>query len=68
MKNTLFDEKIGGTIHLALGRSYKEERGGAPVDFNDSSIHWDMVKDMRKKGSVLYVDNKPLLKNGKIIL
>lgn len=68
MKNTLFDEKIGGTIHLALGRSYKEQRGGAPVDFNDSAIHWDIVKDMRKKGSVLYVDDKPLLKEGKLLI
>lgn len=68
MKNTLFDEKIGGTIHLALGRSYKEERGGAPKDYNDSSIHWDIVKDMRKKGSVLYIDNKPVMKDGKILV
>lgn len=68
LKNTLFDEKIGGTIHLALGRSYREERGGAPVGFNDSAIHWDIVKDMRKKGSVLYVDDKPLLKEGKFII
>lgn len=68
MKNTLFDEKIGGTIHLALGRSYKEERGGAPKDYNDSSIHWDIVKDMRLKDSILYVDNKPIMKDGKIMV
>jgi len=67
MKNTLFDEKIGGTIHLALGRSYKEKHGGAPQGGNESAIHWDIVKDMRKKGSVLYVDGKPLLKEGKLI-
>ncbi|QQG44149.1 MAG: aminopeptidase [Candidatus Roizmanbacteria bacterium] len=65
MRNTLFDEKIGGTIHLALGSSYKEKRGGAPVGFNKSAIHWDIVKDMRKKGSILYVDDKVLMKEGK---
>jgi aminopeptidase len=68
MKNTLFDEKIGGTIHLAIGRSYKEERGGAPTNPNESVIHWDIVKDMRRKGSVLFVDDKPLLKDGKFIV
>lgn len=68
MNNTLFDEKIGGTIHLAIGRSYKEERGGAPKGYNDSVIHWDIVKDMRKKGSVLSIDGKPLLKEGKFLV
>jgi len=68
MKNTLFDEKIGGTIHLALGRSYREERGGSPDDFNESTIHWDIIKDMRKKGSTLLVDDKPLLKEGKFMI
>ncbi len=67
MKNTLFDEKIGGTIHLALGRSYREKRGGAPERHNESIIHWDIVKDMRKKDSVLYVDNKPVMKEGKFL-
>ena len=47
-KNLLFDEKIGGTIHLALGMAYKENGGG-----NDSSIHWDIVKDMKKARIVL---------------
>ncbi len=41
-KDLLFDEKIGGTIHLALGMAYKENGGG-----NDSAIHWDIVKDMK---------------------
>ncbi len=40
-KNLLFDEKMGGTIHLALGAAYKANGGG-----NDSVIHWDIVKDM----------------------
>jgi len=67
MNNTLFDEKIGGTIHLALGRSYKEKRGGAPQGANESTVHWDIVKNMRSKGSILSVDNKPLLKEGRFI-
>lgn len=41
-KNILFDEKIGDTIHLALGRAYKE-CGGT----NESAIHWDMIKTMK---------------------
>ncbi len=49
-KNILFDEKIGGTIHLALGRAYKECRG-----VNDSAIHWDMIKTM-KPGKILMDD------------
>ncbi len=55
----LFDEKIGGTVHLAVGRSY-EEAGGK----NKSAIHWDMIKDLRQ-GGALYVDGKVIQKNGK---
>ena len=47
-KNLLFDEKIDGTIHLALGMAYKENGGG-----NDSTIHWDIVKDMHKARIIL---------------
>ncbi|NKB24507.1 MAG: aminopeptidase [Kiritimatiellae bacterium] len=61
IKNILFDEKIGGTIHLALGQSY-EETGGK----NNSALHWDMIKDLRKGGS-LYVDGKLFQKNGKFV-
>lgn len=68
MKNTLFDEKIGGTIHLALGRSYEEQRGGAPTDGNVSAIHWDIVKDMKSPGSVVSVDGKPLLREGAFVV
>lgn len=56
-KNLLFDEKIGGTIHLALGMAYKENGGG-----NDSAIHWDIVKDMHKAKIVL--DEKIIQENG----
>jgi aminopeptidase len=44
---TLLDEKIGGTVHLALGRSYPETGGN-----NDSSVHWDLVCDLRSGGSL----------------
>jgi aminopeptidase len=46
-KNTLFDEKIGGTCHLAVGSSYLETGGR-----NDSSVHWDMVCDLRRGGEI----------------
>lgn len=65
MLNTLFDEKIGGTIHMALGRSYREKRGGGE---NESAIHWDIVKDMRLPGSVLTIDGKVVLHEGKLLL
>jgi len=57
-KNLLFDEKIGGTIHLALGMAYKDNGGG-----NDSAIHWDMVKNMSKAKIIL--DGKIVQQNGK---
>ena len=59
--NLLFDEKIGGTIHLALGMAYKENGGG-----NDSAIHWDLVKSMKK--SKLVVDGKIIQENGEWII
>ncbi|MFT4297718.1 MAG: aminopeptidase [Candidatus Woesearchaeota archaeon] len=59
IKQILFDEKIGGTVHLALGMAYPE--GGGK---NKSSIHWDMIKDLRKGGK-LYIDDKLIMKNGK---
>ncbi|TSC94718.1 MAG: peptidase M29 aminopeptidase II [Candidatus Berkelbacteria bacterium Athens1014_28] len=57
-KNLLFDEKIAGTIHLALGMAYKENGGG-----NDSAIHWDIVKDMRHAKIIL--DGKVVQQGGK---
>lgn len=55
--NLLFDEKIGGTIHLALGMAYKENGGG-----NDSALHWDIVKSMRN--AKIIVDGKIIQENG----
>jgi len=57
-KNTLFDEKIGGTLHMALGRAYPESGGT-----NASAVHWDMVFDLRKDCEV-HVDGKLFSKNG----
>jgi len=57
-KNLLFDEKIGGTIHLALGMAYKDNGGG-----NDSAIHWDIVKDM--KNAKIILDGKVVQNKGK---
>ncbi len=57
-KDLLFDEKIGGTIHLALGMAYRENGGG-----NDSAIHWDIVKDMHQ--AKIIVDGKVIQENGK---
>ncbi len=61
-KNGLFDEKIGGTIHLALGAGYPESGSK-----NKSAIHWDMVCDLRKGGEVR-VDGTLFLKDGKILV
>ncbi len=57
-KSILFDEKIDGTIHLAVGKSY-EHAGGK----NQSVIHWDMVKDLRRGGR-LYADGELVQENG----
>jgi len=58
MKNTLFDEKIDGTVHLALGRGFAD-LGGT----NESAIHWDIVKDLRSGGR-LYADGELVQENG----
>ncbi len=65
MLNTLFDEKIGGTVHMALGMAYKDKKGGGE---NESAIHWDLVKDMRSAGSVLTIDDKIVLKEGRLLV
>ena len=61
-KNILFDEKIGGTIHMAVGQSYLQTGGK-----NESSIHWDMISDM-KDGGVIYADDEKIYENGKFII
>jgi aminopeptidase len=61
-RNTLYDEKIGGTFHLALGNSYPETGGK-----NVSALHWDMVCDMRPEagGGAIYADGVVIHENGK---
>jgi aminopeptidase len=61
-KDILIDEKIGGTVHIALGRAYPA-CGGT----NESSIHWDIIKDTRKNGTV-YADGEPVLQNGTFLM
>jgi aminopeptidase len=58
----LFDEKIGGTIHLALGRAYAE-CGGA----NKSALHWDLVKDLRFEGTIT-LDGHPVYEAGRLLI
>jgi aminopeptidase len=57
---TLFDEKIGGTVHLALGRSYPETGGT-----NESAIHWDLICDLRAGGR-LAADGTPIIVDGRV--
>ncbi|MFH0810516.1 MAG: aminopeptidase [Pseudomonadota bacterium] len=60
-KDTLFDEKIGGTIHLALGKGYPETGS-----LNDSALHWDMIKDLRQGGEI-HLDSTPIQKDGRFL-
>jgi len=57
-KNILFDEKLGGTVHLAVGRSY-EKTGGK----NESSVHWDLICDLREGGE-LHADGELIQRDG----
>jgi aminopeptidase len=61
-KDTLFDEKIGGTIHVALGFSLPESGGK-----NQSGIHWDMVCDL-KNGGRMFADGEMFYENGKFLI
>lgn len=61
-RNILFDEKIGGTCHLAVGNSIPEAGGK-----NNSALHWDMVCDL-KKGSEITADGKVIYRNGKFTI
>lgn len=61
-RNTLFDEKIGGTVHFALGAGYPET-GNA----NQSGLHWDMVVDLRQGGRI-EVDGQLLAQNGRFTI
>lgn len=60
-RNVLFDEKIAGTIHCALGRAYPNAGGT-----NESAIHWDMVTDMRE--GRITVDGFTLYDSGRFVI
>jgi aminopeptidase len=60
-RNILFDEKIGGTMHLALGSAFPQA-GGA----NTSGLHWDMICDLREDGEV-YADGELVWKAGRFL-
>jgi aminopeptidase len=57
--STLLDEKIAGTVHLALGRSYPETGG-----VNQSALHWDLICDLRE-GGLVTIDGEPLIEDGR---
>ena len=58
---TLFDEKIGGTVHLALGASYPESGGQV-----QSALHWDLVCDLRQ-GSEVLADGEVVYRDGRFV-
>lgn len=60
--NILFDEKIGGTVHMAIGQSYYQCGG-----LNKSSIHWDLITDMTQGGKIL-TDGRLIYENGKFLI
>ncbi len=61
-RNILFDEKIGGTVHLAIGQSYLQTGGK-----NESSVHWDMITDMTQGGEI-WADGEKIYQDGKFLI
>ncbi|MFN8276722.1 MAG: aminopeptidase [Chitinophagales bacterium] len=57
-RNILFDEKIGGSIHMAVGQSYKQCGGK-----NESAVHWDLITDMKDGGEII-ADGEVIYRNG----
>jgi aminopeptidase len=60
-RNILFDEKIGGTFHMAVGAGYPETGSR-----NTSAIHWDMICDLRQDSEIL-VDGEVVYRNGEFV-
>jgi aminopeptidase len=60
--NTLFDEKIGGTLHMAVGAGYPQSGSK-----NQSAVHWDMILDLRN-GSEVHVDDELFIKDGEFVV
>ena len=61
-KNILFDEKIGGTIHMAVGQSYIQTGGK-----NESPIHWDLISNM-KDGGQIFADDALIYQDGQFVI
>ena len=61
-RNILFDEKIGGTVHLAIGQSYLQCGG-----LNKSAVHWDMITDMTEDGRIT-ADGNLVYENGRFLI
>jgi len=61
-KNILFDEKIGGTIHMAIGQSYLQTGGK-----NESPVHWDMITDMTQGGEI-WADGEKIYQDGQFLI
>jgi aminopeptidase len=61
-KNILFDEKIGGTVHLAIGQSYLQTGGK-----NTSTVHWDMITDMTQGGEI-WADGEMIYRDGRFLV
>ena len=60
-RNMLFDEKMGGTVHMALGQSYPATGGK-----NESDVHWDLLADMTENAEIL-ADGERIYENGRFI-
>jgi len=60
-RNILFDEKIGGTMHVALGASFSELGG-----LNESKLHWDLICDLRQEGEV-FADGELIWRAGRFL-
>ena len=60
-KQILFDEKIGGTVHMAVGQSYAQAGGK-----NSSPVHWDMIANMRDGGRI-YADDELIYADGRFV-
>ena len=61
-RNILFDEKIGGTMHVALGAGYPETG-----NMNRSAIHWDLIWDMQHDSEIL-IDGSVVYRDGAFLL
>jgi aminopeptidase len=61
-RNILFDEKIGGTVHMALGAAYPDTGGK-----NQSGLHWDMILDLRNSSGEAHADGEVVYRNGRFL-